>query len=67
MHGEQSSDRWNVSFTAIIRVTLRDGTFHEDVGSGHAENVKGKAAALAKVGGRMFRIGQDRILMGTTA
>lgn len=31
-----------------MRVTLRDGTFHEDVGYGHIENCKGKAAAFEK-------------------
>ena len=32
----------------IVRVTLRDGTYHEDVGYGHIENAKGKAAAFEK-------------------
>jgi hypothetical protein len=32
----------------IVRVTLRDGTFHEDIGYGHMENCKGKAAAFEK-------------------
>jgi DNA repair and recombination protein RAD52 len=31
-----------------VRVTLKDGTFHEDVGYGHIENCKGKAAAFEK-------------------
>ncbi|KAI9879985.1 MAG: DNA repair protein rad52 [Pleopsidium flavum] len=31
-----------------MRVTLRDGTYHEDVGYGHIENCKGKAAAFEK-------------------
>lgn len=39
---------FNVGITAIMRVTLRDGTFHEDVGYGHIENGKGKAASLEK-------------------
>jgi hypothetical protein len=46
MHGP---DRWNICTTAVVRVTLRDGTFHEDVGIDHSENIKGKAAALEKV------------------
>jgi DNA recombination protein Rad52 len=33
---------------AIVRVTLKDGTYHKDVGYGHIENCKGKAAAFAK-------------------
>lgn len=31
-----------------MRVTLRDGSFHEDIGYGHIENCKGKAAAFEK-------------------
>lgn len=40
--------RVNCGVTAIVRVSLRDGTFHEDVGYGHCENIKGKAPALEK-------------------
>ena len=39
----------NVGASAILRVTLRDGVFHEDVGYGAIENVKGKGMALDKV------------------
>jgi DNA repair and recombination protein RAD52 len=31
-----------------VRVTLRDGTYHEDLGYGHIDNSKGKAAAFEK-------------------
>lgn len=31
-----------------MRITLRDGTYHEDIGYGHIENCKGKAAAFEK-------------------
>lgn len=41
--------RYSVGVTAIVRVTLRDGVFHEDIGYGAIENVKSKAAALDKV------------------
>jgi DNA repair and recombination protein RAD52 len=34
--------------SVIVRVTLRDGTYHEDIGYGHIENSKGKAAAFEK-------------------
>lgn len=40
--------RVNLGLSVIVRVTLRDGTFHEDIGYGHIENCKGKAAAFAK-------------------
>lgn len=40
--------RYNIGISVIIRVTLRDGTFHEDVGYGNIDNCKGKAAAFEK-------------------
>ncbi|KAM3072290.1 DNA repair protein rad52 [Clarireedia jacksonii] len=40
--------RVSLGLSVIVRVTLRDGTFHEDVGYGHIENCKGKAAAFEK-------------------
>ncbi|KAI1794406.1 recombination protein Rad52 [Ganoderma leucocontextum] len=44
----EESRRFNVGVTAIVRVTLRDGVFHEDVGYGLLENSKSKGAALDK-------------------
>ncbi|CAD6445158.1 38355255-20e3-48ff-a51b-a3e1fbaa28d9 [Sclerotinia trifoliorum] len=38
----------SLGLSVIVRVTLKDGTFHEDVGYGHIENCKGKAAAFEK-------------------
>ncbi|KAI5276324.1 hypothetical protein E4T47_00762 [Aureobasidium subglaciale] len=38
----------NLGLSTIVRVSLRDGTFHEDIGYGHIENCKGKAAAFEK-------------------
>jgi DNA repair and recombination protein RAD52 len=38
----------SLGLSVIMRVTLRDGTYHEDVGYGHIENCKGKAAAFEK-------------------
>ncbi|KAF3491907.1 DNA repair and recombination protein rad22 [Arthroderma uncinatum] len=40
--------RVSVGLSVIVRVTLKDGTYHEDVGYGHIENCKGKAAAFEK-------------------
>ncbi|KAI7867597.1 hypothetical protein BDF14DRAFT_1802630 [Spinellus fusiger] len=45
---EVGDQKYNVSVTAQVRVTLKDGTHHEDVGSGSAENVRIKSAALEK-------------------
>lgn len=44
----QSSGKVSLGLSVIVRVTLRDGTFHEDIGYGHIENCKGKAAAFEK-------------------
>lgn len=41
--------RCNISVTAIVRVTLRDGVYHEDLGHGLIENSKSKGQGLAKV------------------
>ena len=41
--------RCNISITAIVRVTLRDGVYHEDLGHGLIENAKSKGQGLAKV------------------
>ncbi|KAK4241015.1 hypothetical protein C8A03DRAFT_30855 [Achaetomium macrosporum] len=40
--------RVSLGLSVIVRVTLRDGTYHEDIGYGHVENAKGKAAAYEK-------------------
>ena len=45
----EASGKYNVGVTAIVRVTLRDGTFHEDVGYGLLDNGRQKGAALDKV------------------
>lgn len=37
-----------LGLSVIVRVTLRDGTYHEDVGYGHIENCPGKAKAFEK-------------------
>ncbi|EME44443.1 hypothetical protein DOTSEDRAFT_53542 [Dothistroma septosporum NZE10] len=43
-----TNGRINLGLSTIVRVTLKDGTFHEDTGYGHCENTKGKAAAFEK-------------------
>ncbi|KAK9478608.1 Rad52/22 family double-strand break repair protein-domain-containing protein [Lipomyces japonicus] len=45
---ENRDGRVNMSVSVIMRITLRDGTFHEDVGNGHLENAKSKAMAFEK-------------------
>lgn len=60
----EESKRFNIGVTAIVRVTLRDGTFHEDVGYGMLENAKSKAAALDKVSWR-FRLSSVLLVVGS--
>lgn len=45
----EETKKYNVGVTAIVKVMLRDGVFHEDVGYGALENSKSKAGALDKV------------------
>lgn len=45
----EDTRRYNVGVSAVIRITLRDGVYHEDVGYGMLENSKSKGAALDKV------------------
>lgn len=45
---ERPDGRYNIGLTVVVRITLRDGAFHEDVGYGSIENCKGKAAAFEK-------------------
>ncbi|RAL65308.1 hypothetical protein DID88_000876 [Monilinia fructigena] len=47
-YSDSMAGRLVLGLSVIVRVTLKDGTFHEDVGYGHIENCKGKAAAFEK-------------------
>ncbi len=38
----------SLGLSVIVRVTLRDGTYHEDIGYSEIENYKGKGAAFHK-------------------
>lgn len=42
------SGRVSTGISCRVRVSLKDGTFHDDIGYGVAENQKSKAAALEK-------------------
>ncbi|KAF5389611.1 hypothetical protein D9757_004219 [Collybiopsis confluens] len=44
----EETRRYSVGVTVVMRVTLRDGVFHEDVGYGVLENSKSKGPALDK-------------------
>ncbi|KAM6503395.1 RAD52 DNA repair protein [Amanita muscaria] len=45
---DEGSKRYSIGVTAIVRVTLRDGVHHEDIGYGMIENSKSKGMALDK-------------------
>lgn len=38
----------SIGLSVIVRVTLRNGTYHEDIGYGSIENAKNKAMAFEK-------------------
>lgn len=40
--------KWSLGLSVVVRVTLKDGTFHEDIGYGNIENCKSKAMAFDK-------------------
>ena len=46
---DPNTQRHTIGIAAIVRVTLRDGVYHEDMGYGMMENSKSKAAAFDKV------------------
>ena len=48
MDENPTTGKVSLGLSVIVRVSLRDGTFHEDIGYGHIENCKGKAAAFEK-------------------
>jgi len=45
---QKNSNRWNIGVSVIVRVELKNGTYHEDLGFGEAINIKGRGAALQK-------------------
>ncbi|KAH9975337.1 Rad52/22 family double-strand break repair protein-domain-containing protein [Lactifluus volemus] len=45
---DPESRRWNVGVTAVVKITLKDGTHHEDVGYGTGDNLRSKGIALDK-------------------
>ena len=45
---DAAAGRYSIGVSALMRVTLRDGCFREDIGYGKAENVKSKSDGLDK-------------------
>ncbi|KAJ7634512.1 RAD52 DNA repair protein [Roridomyces roridus] len=48
MDYNEETKRYNIGVSAVMRVTLKEGSFHEDVGYGMIENAKSKGTALDK-------------------
>jgi DNA repair and recombination protein RAD52 len=46
---DPESRRYSIGVTALVRITLKDGTYHEDIGYGTGDNLKSKGVALDKV------------------
>lgn len=45
---DQVDDKYYVGVSATVRVELKDGAFHEDIGYGVCEGMKSKALSLEK-------------------
>merc|ERR1719334_271251 len=45
---QKHSDRWYIGVSVIVRVELKNGAYHEDIGFGEAINIKGRGKALQK-------------------
>ncbi|KAF1921705.1 hypothetical protein BDU57DRAFT_592438 [Ampelomyces quisqualis] len=45
---EGQNGKISLGLSIVVRITLKDGTYHEDVGYGSIENGKGKAASFEK-------------------
>ncbi|KAI3407107.2 RAD52 [Candida oxycetoniae] len=59
-HG--NSGRFSLGLSIIVRITLKDGTFHEDIGYGFIDNSKSKAAAFEKCKKEAYTDGIKRCL-----
>ncbi len=43
---EVNPGKFSCAYSAVVRVTLKDGSFHEDIGFGEALNQRGKGSAI---------------------
>ncbi|KAI5956715.1 RAD52 [Candida jiufengensis] len=59
-HG--NSGKYSLGLSIVVRVTIKDGTFHEDIGYGFVENAKSKAMAFEKCKKEAFTDGIKRCL-----
>lgn len=54
--------RVSLGLSVVVRITIKDGTFHEDFGYGFIENAKSKAVAFEKCKKEAFTDGLKRCL-----
>lgn len=54
--------RISMGLAVVVRITLKDGTYHEDFGYGYIENAKNKAMAFEKCRKEAFTDGLKRCL-----
>lgn len=59
-HG--NSGRFSMGLSVVVRITIRDGTYHEDFGYGYIDNAKSKAMAFEKCKKEAFTDGLKRCL-----
>nr|CCA14659.1 Rad52/22 domaincontaining protein putative [Albugo laibachii Nc14] len=43
---EKKQEKWSIAFSSLVRIELKDGTSHEDVGFGQADGQRDLGAAL---------------------
>jgi DNA repair and recombination protein RAD52 len=59
-HG--NTGRFSMGLSVVVRVTIKDGTYHEDFGYGFIDNAKSKAMAFEKCKKEAFTDGVKRCL-----
>lgn len=59
-HG--NTGRFSMGLSVVVRVTIKDGTYHEDFGYGYIDNAKSKAMAFEKCKKEAFTDGVKRCL-----
>ncbi|KAF2840728.1 hypothetical protein M501DRAFT_1047927 [Patellaria atrata CBS 101060] len=58
----RSSGKISMGISVTVRITLKDGTYHEDIGYGHIENCANKAMAFEKCKKEAVTDGKKRAL-----
>ncbi|KAG5419644.1 RAD52 [Candida metapsilosis] len=59
-HG--NTGRCSLGLSVVVRVTLKDGTYHEDIGYGYIDNAKSKSQAFEKCKKEAYTDGIKRCL-----